>query len=167
MLPEKTNYTPNHQPRHVKFSNMVEGGFTSAPQNLQEEVALPPRPMLQDHPEEIGFHMAIHEFRNMREPKTSKLKGGYASSAGLVFQSWLKDIHVHVEDRRPTQREAIQLVKDITTECVQDEVEFCMGMVVEEDQSFKGLIEHLWDTFQSGETLSELIGDFYGWSQRA
>ena len=44
---------------------------------------------------------------------------------------------------------------------------FYMGMVMEEDQSFEGLIEHLQDDFQSGETLSELISNFYGWSQRA
>ena len=49
-------------------------------------------------------------------------------------------------------------------EHAQDEVEFNMGMVAEEDQSFKGLIEHLWDAFQSGSTLSELISDFYGQS---
>ena len=41
-----------------------------------------------------------------------------------------------------------------------------MGMVDEEDQSFEGLIDHLHDAFQSGETLSELISDFYGWSQK-
>ena len=37
-----------------------------------------------------------------------------------------------------------------------------MGMVAKEDQSFKGLIDHLHDAFQSGETLSELISNFYG-----
>ena len=52
-------------------------------------------------------------------------------------------------------------------ECAQDEVEFFRGMVMEEDQSFEGLIEHLGDAFQSGKTLSELISDFYGQSQRA
>ena len=83
----------------------------------------------------------------MHEPKISKLKGGYTSSASLVFQSWLKDIHVHIQDRRLSQRETIQLVKDFTTECAQDELEFYMGMVVEEDQSFEGLIEHLGDAF--------------------
>ena len=41
-----------------------------------------------------------------------------------------------------------------------------MGMVAEEDQSFEGWIHHLCDAFQSGETLSELIGDFYGQSQK-
>ena len=64
------------------------------------------------------------------------------------------------------QRETIQLVKDFTAKCTQDEVEFYMGMVVEEDKSFEGLIDHLCDTFQSGDTLSKLISDFYGWSQK-
>ena len=41
-----------------------------------------------------------------------------------------------------------------------------MGMVAEEDQSFEGLIDHLCDTFQSGETLSELISNFYSQSQK-
>ena len=95
-----------------------------------------------------------------KEPKISKLKGSYSSSAGLIFQSWLKDIHVHVKDRRLTQREAIQPVKDFTTENAQDEVEFYTGMMAEEDQSFEGLINHLHDAFQSGKTLSELISDF-------
>ena len=61
---------------------------------------------------------------------------------------------------------SIQLVKDFTAERAQDEVEFYMGMVAEEDQSFEGLINHLCDAFLSGETLSELISDFYGWSQK-
>ena len=58
MLAEETNYTPSHQPRHVKFANTGEGGFTSTPQNLQEEVALPAKQTFQYHPEEIGLHVA-------------------------------------------------------------------------------------------------------------
>ena len=42
-----------------------------------------------------------------------------------------------------------------------------MGMVAEEEQSFEGLIDPLHDAFQSGETLSELISNFYGQSQKA
>ena len=42
-----------------------------------------------------------------------------------------------------------------------------MGMVAKEDQSFEGLIDHLHDTFQSGETLSELIKDFFVQAQKA
>ena len=41
-----------------------------------------------------------------------------------------------------------------------------MGMMAEEDQSFEGLIDHLCNAFQSGETLSELISNFYGQSQK-
>ena len=112
MLAEEANYTPGCQLRHVKFEDTIEGDLTSTPCNLLEEVALPPRPMLQSHPDEIGLHMAIHKFRKMWELKISKLKGGYTSLAGLVFQYWMKYIHVHEQDRRLTQIQAIHLVKD-------------------------------------------------------
>ena len=144
----------------------MQEGFTSTLQSLYEEVASPAKPTFQDDSEQIRLHVVTHVFRKMRGPKLSNLKGGYTSSTRLVFQSWLKDIHVHVQDQKLTQRKAIQLVKDFTVECAWDEMEFYMGMAAEEQQSFKGLIEHLWDAFQSGETLSELIRDFYGQSQR-
>ena len=146
----------------------MQGGDTSStPHQQQEEVVLSSRPTEQSHPDEISLHVAACEFRKMWETKISKLKGGYSLSAGLIFQSWLKDIHVHVEDRRFTQREAIQLVKDFTMECAWDEVEFYMCMVAEEDQSLEGLIGHLHDAFQSGETLNELTSNLYGQSQKA
>ena len=129
-------------------------------------MVLPSRPVERNHPGNIGLHVAACKFQKIWEPKINKLKGGYSSSARLIFQSWLKDIHVHVENRQLTQREAIQLVKDFTAECAQDEVEFYIGMVAEEDQSFEGLIDHLCDAFQLGEALSELISNFYGWSQK-
>ena len=68
MLAEEENFTPSHQPRHVKFADMMEGGLTSTPHNLQEEVALPAKPTHESHPEEITLHMAAHEFRKMWEP---------------------------------------------------------------------------------------------------
>ena len=58
------------------------------------------------------------------------------------------------------QREAMQLIKDFTVECAHDEVEFYMGMVVDEQQTFEGLVQHLKNAFQSGETTSKLISDF-------
>lgn len=48
--------------------------------------------------------MAMQEFHMMHEPKINKLKGGYSATANLIFQSWLKDIRVHVEDQNLTQR---------------------------------------------------------------
>ena len=41
-----------------------------------------------------------------------------------------------------------------------------MGMIVDDQQSFDGLVNHLKHAFQSGETVSELISDFYGHHQR-
>ena len=57
--------------------------------------------------------MAVCKFPKLCEPKINKLKGGYSATANLIFQSWLKDIRVHVEDRNLTQREAMQLIKDL------------------------------------------------------
>ena len=41
-----------------------------------------------------------------------------------------------------------------------------MGMVMEADQSFGGLVEHLCDALQSVEVLYKLISDFYGQCQK-
>ena len=65
-----------------------------------------------------------------------------------------------------SEREAMQLVKDFTAEHTCDEVEFYMGMVADEQQTFKGLIQHLKHAFQSSETTSELISDFYARAQK-
>ena len=54
----------------------------------------------------------------------------------------------------------MQLINNFTAEHACDEVEFYMGMVVEEQQTFEGLIKHLKNTFQSGKTISKLISDF-------
>ena len=64
---------------------------------------------------------------------------------------------VHVEDWNLMEREAIQLVKDFTAQHACNEVEFYMGMVAEDKQIFEGLMQHLKKTFQSGETINELI----------
>ena len=45
-------------------------------------------------------------------------------------------------------------------------VEFYMGMIADDQQSFDGLVNHLKHAFQSGETVSELISDFYSHHQR-
>ena len=64
------------------------------------------------------------------------------------------------------EREAIQLIKDFAAEHACDEVEFYMGMVVEEQQTFEGLVQHLKNAFQSGKTISKLISNFYSWAQK-
>ena len=41
-----------------------------------------------------------------------------------------------------------------------------MGMIVDNQQTFDGLVNHLKNAFQSGETVNELISDFYGQHQK-
>ena len=110
--------------------------------------------------------MAATEFRKLQEPKVAKFKGGYSSNASLVFQSWLKDIQVYVFECHLSKWEAIQLVTDYTSEQAQSEVNYYLGLTPKSEQSFQGLIDHLSLTFQSCETVSSLIADFYNWSQK-
>ena len=85
------------------------------------------------------MYMAMQEFHKMCEPKINKLNSGHSATANLIFQSWLKDIRVHVEDCNLSERVAMLLIKDFTAEHACDEVEFYMGMVAEDQQTFEGL----------------------------
>ena len=102
---------------------------------------------------EEGFSQSLQaaatEFIKLREPKVAKFKGGYSSDASLVFQSWLKDIWVYTIEHCLSQQEAIQLVKDYTSEQARNEVEYYLGLTPEQEQTFQGLIDHLNLAFQS------------------
>ena len=155
-----------HQhPQHVHFASDPQGGFTSTPIRHPEEDRSKARINPEVYPPGYDMKVAAQEFCKLCEPKINKLKGGSAT-ANLIFQSWLKDINIHVQDWNLTEREAIQLVKDFTAERAHDEVEFYMGMIVDDQESFDGLVNHLKNAFQSGETVSELISDFYGQHQK-
>ena len=152
--------------QHVHFASNPQGRFTSTPLRHLGEDRAKARISPEVYPPGYCMKVAAQEFWKLHEPKINKLKGGYSATANLIFQSWLKDINVHVQDRSLTEREAIQLVKDFTAERAHDEVEFYRGMIVDEQQSFDGLVNYLKNAFQSGETVSELISDFYGHHQK-
>ena len=176
-LAEEATWGSNH-PHHVHFACSDKGVFTSTPlksaARVGEDYTLLPqqkqvRQNLLSSTVSQPIHdmqMAAHEFCKLHEPKINKLKGGYSATANPIFQSWMKDIRVHVEDRNLSEREAMQLVKDFTAEHAYNEVQFYMGMVVDEQQTFEGLVQHLKNAFQSGETTSELISDFYARAQK-
>ena len=151
---------------HVHFASDPQERFTSTPLRHPEEDRSKARTSPEVYPPRYGMKVAVQEFWKLREPKINKLKGGYSATANLIFQLWLKDINAHVEDWNLTEREAIQLVKDFTAERARNEVEFYMGMIADDPQSFDGLVKHLKNAFQSGETMSELISDFYGHHQK-
>ena len=142
----------SHHPHHVCFASSQEGDLTSTPLKSsvkvgEENILLPQQRkarecLMSNTACPLGYEMwmATQEFCKMHKPKINKLKAGYSATANLIFQSWLKDIQVHVEDQSLTQREALQLMKDFTSEHACDEVGFYMGMVMEEQQTFEGLI---------------------------
>ena len=55
--------------------------------------------------EDFGYRLQVvaMELKKLKQPKVTKLKGGYSSDASLVFQSWLKDIWVHVLEHHMSQ----------------------------------------------------------------
>ena len=165
-LAKEATWNIQHHPHHVHFASNPQERFTSTPLRHPEEDRAKARISPEVYPPVYGIKVAAQEFRKLREPKINKLKGGYSATANLIFQSWLKDINAHVEDQNLTEREAIQLVKDFTADRARDDVEFYMGMIADEQQSFDGLVNHLKNAFQSGETVSELISDFYSQSQK-
>ena len=176
-LAEEATWGSNH-PCYVDFAGSEEGGFTSTPLKSAAKVGedytlLPQQKQARQSlltsavsPPSYDMQMALCKFCKLHKPKINKLKGGYSATANLIFQSWLKDIRVQVEDRNLSQRKAMQLIKDFTAEHAHNEVEFYMGMVVDEQQTFEGLIQHLKNAFQSGETTSELISNFYARAQK-
>ena len=99
----------------------------------------------------------------MREPKISKLKGGYSANAMLVFNSWLKDIKMCIQEWKLSNLEAVQLIKDFTSDNARGAVEFYLD--TNSTWSYKALIEHLRTSFETGESFSSLVGDFYSRSQ--
>ena len=165
-LAKEATWTMHHHPRQVHFTSNPQGGFTSTPRRHPEEVRLRARLNPDAYPPGYEMKVVAQEFCKMCKPKINTLNCGYSATANLIFQSWLKDININVEDQNLTEREAIQLVKDFTAERAHDEVEFYMGMTTDDQQAFDGLVNHLKNAFQSGETMSELISDFYGHHQK-
>ena len=163
-LAEEATWESYSHPCHVYFASNPEVGFTSTPRKYLKEQ----RPRLNPATYQLRYEikMAAQEFCRLCKPKINKPKGGYSATANLIFQSWLKDIKVHVEDWNLTERETIQLVKDFTAERAHDEVKFYMGMIADDQQTFDGLFNHLKGAFQSEETISELISNFYGCQQK-
>ena len=149
-LAKEATWGSNH-PCHVHFAGSEKGGFTSTPlksaARVGEDYSLLPqqkqaRQSLLSSTVSSPKHslqMAAHKFCKLHEPKMNKLKGGYSATANLIFQSWLKDIRVHVEDRNLSQREAMQLVKDFTAEHTHDEVEFYRGWLQMSNKPLKAL----------------------------
>ena len=69
-----------------------------------------------------------------------------------------------VGERKLTNMEAIQLIKDYTAEGARGAVEFYLETT--STWKYHELVEHLRTSFESSETFSSLVGDFYSCIQQ-
>ena len=106
------------------------------------------------------------EFRHMREPKMTKLHGGYSADVELVFWSWRADMLANIQDRELDNKAAIQLIKEQTLDNTRREVEFqldlCGGNI-----SYQDLLRHLSVAFQGGNDEANLLAEFYSCAQKS
>ena len=160
VLATEATWVLNNHPHHVHFTSNPQGRFTSTPRRHPEEDRSMARVYPATYPPRYEMKVAVQEFCKLCKPKINKLKGRYSATANLNHSVMAERHQSHVEDWDLTEREAIQLVKDLTAERAHDEV--YMGMITDDQQTFDGLVNHLKNAFQSGETVSELIIDFYG-----
>ena len=109
---------------------------------------------------------ASKEFHRMREPKITKLRGGYSTNAELMFRSWKSDILANINDRELDNKLAIQLIKEQTLDNARREVEFqldlCSG-----DITYQDLLQHLGIAFQGGDDEANILAEFYSRHQYA
>ena len=59
----------------------------------------------------------------------------------LVFNSWLKDIKMCIQEQRLSNMEAVHLIKDYTSDNARDALEFYLD--TDSTYNYKALIEHL------------------------
>ena len=70
------------------------------------------------------MQMLASEFKQTREPKIQKFRGGTSSGTLLVFKSWMQDIECAIKDRNLNNEEALQLVKEFSEGCAHDNINF-------------------------------------------
>ena len=89
------------------------------------------------------------EFKQTREPKIQKFRGGTSSGALLVLKSWMQDIECAIKDQNLSNDEALQFVKEFSEGCARDNINFYLE--VTDKPSMDGLFKNLWQVFSSGE----------------
>ena len=100
------------------------------------------------------------EFCRMREPKITKLRGGYSADAKLMFRSWKSDILVHINNWVLDNKSVIQLIKEQTIDNAHRKVEFQLDLCGSEI-TYQDLLQHLGITFQGGDDEANALAEFY------
>ena len=97
-LAEEATWASHSHLYHVHFASDPQGGFTSTHRQYPEENKSMARFNPATYPPGYEMKVVVQEFCKMHEPKINKLQDGYSATVNLIFQSWLKDINVHVKD---------------------------------------------------------------------
>ena len=97
----------------------------------------------------------------MREPKITKLRGGYSADAELMFRSWKSDILANINDRELDNKSAIQLIKEQTLDNAHHEVEFQLDLSSGGNITYQDLLQHLGIAFQGGNDEANILAEFY------
>ena len=155
------------------FGDLTLGGYRDA--KHVHFVSTPIRPEISNinltpprtHKEETIAESVLHntmqtlasEFKQTREPKIQKFRGGTSSGALLVFKSWMQDIECAIKDRNLNNEEALQLVKEFSEGCACDNINF--NLEVMDSPSVDGLFENLRQIFSSGEDGQQMLAEFY------
>ena len=141
--------TPHLVPQPVSFDvSRIPDSETSGKDTDSEAETRPRTPYQKMKRMREDASIALHslqlmaeEFRKIHEPKIQKLKGRYSANAMLVFNLWLKDIEMCIKEQKLTNMEAVQLIKDYTSEGARGEVEFYLD--TNSIWKYHKLIEHL------------------------
>ena len=110
----------------------LRGWLTSTPKKYPKEHRPIARFNPATYPPGYEMIMAVQEFHNLHEPKINKLEGGYSATANLRGHSTGQIFHCRAHDG----------------------VEFYMGMIVDDHQTFEGLVNHLKMYFSQGRLLA-------------
>ena len=170
--PGSVSSTPHLVPQPVSFNVLQIPNSETSGKDTDSEVEIRPRTphirnkrmredasMMDASMASHSLQLAAEEFRKTCKPKIQKLKGRYSANAMLIFNSWLKDIEMCVRERKLTDMEAIQLIKDYTAEVARGALEFYLD--TNSTWKYHELVEHLRTSFECSETFSSLVGDFY------
>ena len=77
------------------------------------------------------------------------------ANAMLVFNSWLKDIKMCIQELRLSNLEAVHLIKDYTSDNARGTVEFYLD--TNSTWNYKALIEHLRTSFETVKSFSSVL----------
>ena len=152
-----------HDARHVHFaSTPVRPEINDI--NLATSPCTPKEETIAESLLQNTMQTLVSEFKQTREPKIQKFRGGTSSGALLVFKSWMQDIQCTIKDRNLNNNKSLQLIKEFSEGCARNNINFYLEVM--DKPSVDGLFENLRQVFSSGEDGGQqMLAKFYSRTQ--